>query len=117
MSHNRCSNSLDEGHSPIKRGRGRPAKYSPEEREQKYRESIDKWREDHKEKHKNNQKRYYEQHSEQLIKQKKDYYEISAYALRLLNDMWSNPDLIEIKSEDLRNKLENLIKHKRISAN
>ncbi len=29
--------------TPVKRGRGRPAKYSPEEREQKYKEASKQW--------------------------------------------------------------------------
>jgi hypothetical protein len=97
-----------------KRGRGRPAKYSPEEREQKYKDASKLWKQDHKEYYKESQKQYYDQHSDTLCQNKKDHYERSTYALRLLNDIWSQTELVNYMSEDLRTKVENLVQHKRI---
>ena len=100
--------------SPVKRGRGRPAKYAKEEREQKYKESTKKWLSEHKEYYKDTRKQYYDTNTDDIQKNKKEYYERSAYALRLLNDIWNHPDLIEFKSEDIKYKIQNLIEHKKI---
>ena len=51
-----------------KRGRGRPAKYAKEEREQKYKESKEKWIQEHKEHIKVQRKEYYLDNYDNLLK-------------------------------------------------
>jgi hypothetical protein len=82
--------------TPVKRGRGRPAKYSPEEREQKYKESTKKW---HKE------------HIEDRTSYLKDYQERSRTALKLLAEMWDQ-GIIVINSENYEGKVRNLLENR-----
>ena len=100
--------------TPPKRGRGRPAKYAKEEREEKYKENTKKWVTEHKEYYKDSRKQYYVMNSNDIQQNKKEYYERSSYALRLLNDIWKSPELVEFKSDDLKYKIQNLIENKRI---
>ena len=108
------TNTKDTSDTPVKKPRGRPAKYSPEERKERYKEATKQWLTENKDYYRDSRKQYYDKHTENIQQNKKEYYERSAYALRLLSDIWSHPDLIEIKSEDIRNKIQNLIEHKRI---
>ncbi len=89
-------NSSDEDIKPtvVKRPRGRPAKYKPEEREQKYKELTKQWREENKERYSDNIKEYYEQHKEIMNTQKKEYQDRSREALRILHDIWESNDCI-----------------------
>jgi hypothetical protein len=106
--------SLLDATTPPKRSRGRPAKYTKEEREDKYKEASKVWKQEHKEYYKETQKQYYEQHSDVLCQNKKDNYERSVYALRLLNDVYNQSELISHFPDDLREKIENLVQRKRI---
>ena len=78
---------------PPKRGRGRPAKYAKEEREQKYKEASKQW---HKE------------HIEDRNSYLKDYQERSRTALKLLAEMWDQ-GIIIINSENYEGKVRNLL--------
>ena len=79
-----------------KRGRGRPAKYAPEEREQKYKEASKQW---HKE------------HMEDRTSYLKDYQERSRTALKLLAEMWDQ-GIIVINSENYEGKVRNLLENR-----
>ena len=78
----------------VKKPRGRPAKYSPEEREQKYKEVKHKWIEEHKEICHSQTKEYYASHKETMNQQKKQYQDRSREALRILQDIWTSEDCI-----------------------
>lgn len=97
--------------TPQKRGRGRPPKYAPEEREQKYRESIDKWREEHKEECKMHRKHFYNENSENLIKGNIEYQTRARNALRLLSEML---DSGELETNKYKHLAHDLIKNKKI---
>lgn len=89
-----------------KRGRGRPAKYSKEEREQKYKEVKYKWIDEHKEACAIQSKEYYEAHKETVNQQKKQYQDRSREALRILQDIWTSdnciiPENIKIRVQHL----------------
>ena len=85
---------------PVKRGRGRPSKYSPEEREQKYKESREKWA---------------KSHQEDRTKSTMEYQERARYAYKLLCEVW-NENMLEVKSEHHRNLIKNLVENKKIIA-
>ena len=77
-----------------KRPRGRPAKYTKDEREQKYKEIKHKWMQEHKEACASQSKEYYEAHKETVNQQKKQYQDRSREALRILQDIWASEDCI-----------------------
>jgi hypothetical protein len=83
-----------------KRGRGRPSKYAPEERDQKYKELTKQWQQNH---------------ADKQFECVKDYQDRSRFALKLLNELW-NDNLIEIKSDRHRTILQDLIEHKKITV-
>ena len=96
-----------------KRGRGRPAKYSPEEREQKYKEITKQWKQDHKEECLKHSQDYYKEHSEQVYKSTLDYQCRARHALKLLSEMFDN-NQIEIKDERYKLSVLELIKNKKV---
>ncbi len=100
--------------APVKRGRGRPAKYAPDERKQKQKESIDKWRQEHKEEYKEQMKEYYNDNQSNIIKQKKEYLDRARYALRILDAIYNEKESLNNLSPDLKDKVLNLIEHKKI---
>ena len=86
--------------TPVKRPRGRPSKYAPEERKDKYKEASKLW------------------HRESYDKQfecVKNYQDRSRFALKILNDLWSE-NLIDIKSDKYKIIVQNLVEHKKITA-
>ena len=101
--------------SPPKKGRGRPAKYAKEEREQKYKDARVQWNKEHKEERKESYRTYYANHSDEIVKISKDYQDRSRYALKLLSELWSHPEYLNINDSDpLSLKIKNLIQHKKI---
>ncbi len=105
----------DSENTQQKRGRGRPAKYTKEEREQKYKESRVQWNKEHKEERKESYRTYYANHSDEMVKISKDYQDRSRYALKLLSELWSHPEYLNINETDpLCLKIKNLIQHKKI---
>ncbi len=82
----------------LKRGRGRPAKYSPEEREQKYKETRAQWNKEHND-----------------IKNKSniDYLERSRFAYRLLCEMWNKNKFDEMEN-DYKTIIKELVENKKI---
>jgi hypothetical protein len=99
--------------SEVKRGRGRPAKYSPEEREQKYKELTKQWRDVHIEECKEKRKTYYNEHSDSLVKQTTGYQMRARNALRLLSELLETNE-IEFKSEKYKDLANQLVKEKKI---
>ncbi len=94
---------------PVKPRRGRPPKYSPEERNQKYRESIDKWRQENKEACKAHRKQFYNEHYDKLSQINADYYSRARNALRLLSEMiedgdWNDERFKELAFDLVKNK-------------
>ena len=83
-----------------KRGRGRPAKYAKEEREQKYKELSKQWSKEHK---------------EERVQSSSEYQERARFAYKLLCEIW-NDDMIELKSEHHKNLIKNLVENKKILA-
>jgi hypothetical protein len=98
----------------IKRGRGRPSKYAPEERDQKYKELKEQWKLDHKDHIKDHMKSYYLERQEHIYQTHKDYSERARYALRLISDIYNEKEALNILSPDLRRKVESLIEHKKV---
>ncbi len=94
------SSSIDtsEENTPTKRGRGRPAKYAKEEREQKYKEARVQWNKDHND-----------------IKNKSniEYLERSRFAYRLLCDMWDKRQFDSIENE-YKHIIQELVENKKI---
>ena len=81
-----------------KRGRGRPAKYAKEEREQKYKEARVQWNKDHNDiKNKSNT----------------EYLERSRFAYRLLCDMWAKRQFDSIEHE-YKHIIQELVENKKI---
>jgi hypothetical protein len=84
---------------PVKKPRGRPAKYKPEERQEKYKESSKLWK-------RNN----YKEHSDELSKQSNEYQKRMREAYHILCDLWDNQgDLVDFKSEKYSIKIKNLV--------
>ena len=84
--------------SPPKRGRGRPAKYAKEEREQKYKESRVQWNRDH---------------NDLKNKSNIEYLERSRFAYRLLCDMWNKHQFDSIGNE-YKHIIQELVENKKI---
>jgi len=83
---------------PPKRGRGRPAKYTKEERDQKYKEARDQWA---------------KQHTNLKNKANIDYMERSRFAYRLLCDMWTNHKF-DCVDTDYKIIIQELVENKKI---
>ena len=85
--------------APVKRGRGRPAKYAPEERDQKYKESSKIWK-------RNN----YKEHSEEISKQSSEYQKRMREAYHILCELWNNQgSIVDFKSELYSTKIKKLV--------
>ena len=97
-----------------KRGRGRPAKYAKEEREQKYKELTKQWIQENKEHFNKQKKEYYIDNYDNVIKANKDYQERSRYALRLLNDIYNDHESLIHLAPNLQEKLRTLVEQKQI---
>ncbi len=91
--------------------RGRPKKYSDEERKEKYKEASKNWKLNHQSECKDFHKAYYEKNSEEIMKQTYNYQTRSRIALRLLSEMIKHD---EIKSDKYRDLVEKLINNKEI---
>jgi hypothetical protein len=102
-----CNTSIEKEIKP----RGRPKKYSDEERQEKYKEASRNWKINHQERCKDMSKIYYEKNSEEIMKQTYNYQTRSRIALRLLSDMIKHD---EIKSDKYRDLVEKLINNKEI---
>jgi hypothetical protein len=100
--------------TPPKRGRGRPAKYAKEEREEKYKEARDQWFINHRDEYNESRKEYYKNNSQKLNLQSKEYMDRARYALSILDEIWKHQEWIEIKHEHLKEKIQCLIEHKKI---
>ena len=98
--------------APVKRGRGRPAKYAPEERKERYKEAVKQWREEHKEECLEHHRSYYKKNSEVLMKNSYDHQIRARNALRILSEMIDN-NTIEIKDERYKTMVNDLIKNKK----
>ena len=97
-----------------KRGRGRPAKYAKEEREQKYKESKDKWKESHKDHILQLNKEYYNDNQKKIIQYQKEYQDRARYAMRILNDIYNDHDSLSHLAPNIQYKLRSLIEEKQI---
>ena len=97
-----------------KRGRGRPAKYAKEEREQKYKELTKQWIQENKEHIKIQKKEYYNDNYDNLLKINRQYQERSRYALRLLTDIYNDHDSLINLAPNLQEKLRTLVEQKQI---
>jgi hypothetical protein len=98
--------------APVKRGRGRPAKYAPEERKERYKELSKTWHKEHKEEYKEYQHNYYTENSETILKQSNEYHIRARNALRLLTEMIEED--INIPSEKYKTLICDLVKNKKI---
>ena len=98
-----------------KRGRGRPAKYAKEEREQKYKELSKQWKQGHREQCNEHSKVYYRDNWEQVCQSNTEYQNRARHALKLLSELFDT-GLIEIKDERYKQSLTELIKNKKIIA-
>jgi len=91
--------------------RGRPKKYSDEERKEKHKEASRIWKLNNQDKCKDINKTYYEKNSEEITKQNYNYQTRSRIALRLLSEMIKHD---EIKSDKYRDLIEKLINNKEL---
>ena len=107
------SANADKG-SPPKRGRGRPAKYAKEEREQKYKELTKQWIQENKEHIKVQKKEYYNDNYDNILKNHKEYQERARFALRLLTDIYNDNESLIHLAPNLRQKLRTLVEEKQI---
>jgi len=79
--------------------RGRPKKYSDEERKEKYKESSKIWK-------RNN----YKEHSKELSEQSNKYQKQLRESYSILKELWLNKGtLVEFKSDIYTEKIKNLI--------
>ena len=86
--------------SPEKPRRGRPPKYSPEEKLQAY-----------KEKHKLTQHAHYARHREETCNRTKQQGQLYRFAYKLLQDIWNDQ---EIKSDKYNPIIKSLLEQKQI---
>ena len=94
---------------PVKPRRGRPPKYSPEERQERYKDSVTKWRVENKDACRAHRKQFYNEHSNQLNQLNIDYQTRARNALRLLSEMieedeWGNNRFKELAVDLIKNK-------------
>lgn len=108
---NEVSNSIPI--SPPKRGRGRPPKYTPEEREEHHKKAVSKWQQEHKEEYSKHRKEYYKQNSDSIQQQNIEYQTRARNALKILGEMLDS-GTIEIKDERHKAMVCDLIKNKKI---
>jgi hypothetical protein len=92
------TNDLTTSVSPPKRGRGRPAKYAKEEREEKYKESRDQWAKD-------NMDRRYELNDQ--------YGQRVRLAYKLLCDIW-NKHYLDKVDDPICLQIKDLVENKKI---
>ncbi len=97
-----------------KRGRGRPAKYAKEEREQKYKESRVQWIQENKDHIKEQKKEYYNDNQKYLLKMNKEYISRARQALNLMNDIWNQKEALEYFPPELRNKVQTIVEKKQV---
>jgi len=97
-----------------KRGRGRPAKYAKEEREQKYKEASKQWKDTHKERILQLNKDYYNDNQEKIIQYQKEYQDRARYAMRILNDIYNDHDSLSHLAPNIQYKLRTLIEQKQV---
>jgi hypothetical protein len=84
--------------SEVKRGRGRPAKYAPEEREQKYKNASKIWK---------------QEHNDRQNKLNTEYLDRSRFAYRLLCDMW-NKQQLDLVTPEYKHIIQQLVENKNI---
>ncbi len=99
---------------PIKRGRGRPAKYAKEEREQKYKELTKQWIQENKEHLSKQKKEYYNDNYNTILKNHKEYQERARFALRLLTDIYNDNESLIHLAPEIQTKLRTLVEQKQI---
>ncbi len=109
---NQETSPVSEVETQPKRGRGRPAKYRPEERKDKYKELSKNWQREHKDEYKDYQHNYYTSNSDTILKQSNEYHIRARNALRLLTEMLD--EHIEIPSEKYKGLICDLVKNKKI---
>jgi len=100
--------------SQVKRGRGRPAKYSKEEREQKYKEASKHWKDNNREHMLQVNKEYYNDHQKKIIQYQKEYQDRARYAMRILMDIYNDQDSLSHLAPTIQSKLRTLIEQKQI---
>jgi hypothetical protein len=89
---------------PAKRGRGRPAKYTPEERKEKSKEWIKAWKKEH-----------YKNNADQEKQNAMEYQSRARSALRLLNELWlHHRDDVEFKSDRYPNLIREIVENKKV---
>ncbi len=90
--------------SPEKPRRGRPPKYSPEERSEKYKLLSKDWC-----------KKNYEENSTKLSSHANNYQKRLREAHALLQELWTHrEEIAEFKSEEYREKLETFFQENKV---
>ena len=97
-----------------KRGRGRPAKYAKEEREQKYKEASKQWKDNNREHILQLNKEYYNDNQKKIIQYQKEYQERARYAMHILTDIYNDQDSLSHLAPNIQYKLRNLIEQKQV---
>jgi hypothetical protein len=89
---------------PVKRGRGRPAKYTPEERKERHKQLKSAWNKEH-----------YKNNTEQEKQMATEYQSRARSALRLLNELWlHHRDDVEFKSDRYPNLIREIVENKKV---
>jgi hypothetical protein len=97
--------------SEVKKARGRPAKYAPEERKEKYLEKIKNWQEENADKVKENCKAYRDSHKEQLLSYHTDYQARARKALILLSDLLDHWD--DLQDDKYKSMVREIVENKK----
>jgi hypothetical protein len=107
--------------SEVKKSRGRPAKYAPEERKEKYLEKIKNWQEENADKVKEYNHKWRQDHYEEYKKinsegQKKRMERlISAY--KILQKVWGNDNITNLLSEEDKQSMNLIFNSRQIEIN
>jgi len=96
-----------------KKRRGRPAKYNPEERKEKYQELNRSWYHEHKNELYSKKKEIYKENSKDIKEATMNYQNRARNAHRLLTELLEK-QLIEFKDESYKKMAIDLINHKLI---
>jgi hypothetical protein len=92
--------------SEVKKSRGRPAKYAPEERKEKYLEYQQKWKQDH-----------YEEYKKIDLEGKKKRMERLTSAYKILQKVWGNDNITNLLSEEDKQSMNLIFNSRQIETN
>jgi hypothetical protein len=103
--------------SEVKKSRGRPAKYAPEERKEKYLEKIKNWQEENadkvKEYNRQGAKTFYDNNKEKCKTKNTDYQIRARKALIFLSDLLDHWDNLKDNSDIYKSMVREIVDNKK----